>query len=200
MGKGRQVSELLGHVDVLGWVVLKALLLFAVAVIAFRFAQRRTLAQLTSFDFAVAVALGAIIGRTVTSSSTSFITGALALITLLVAHALITTARRRFRLHAVLDQPPNVLVVHGQLQQSALARAGLTDADVFALLRQQEVGSLSEVGYLLYEARGGVSLHRAGRPVGPLLRDALTSAGHPIGAVPGHPEATKLGANTEENN
>lgn len=187
---------MVGHAGELGWVALKAVLMLALAVAAFRFGQRRTLAQLTSFDFAVAVALGAIIGRTITSSSTSFLTGAVALVTLLAAHTLITEARRRFRLHAVLDQPPNVLVVHGELQQSGLARAGLTDADVFALLRQQEVGSLSEVGYLLYEARGGVSLHRAGRPVGPLMRDALISAGHDPSA-PAHGASPHAGAAQE---
>jgi uncharacterized membrane protein YcaP (DUF421 family) len=172
------VSELVGAASQVGWVALKAVLLLMLAVAAFRVGQRRTFARLNSFDFVVAVALGAIMGRTITSSTTSFLTGAVALVTLLTAHALITTARRRFRLQGVLDQPPNVLVVHGELQQSGLARAGLTDADVFALLRQQEVSSVDDVSYLLYEARGGVSLQRAGAPLGPLMRDALISAGH----------------------
>jgi uncharacterized membrane protein YcaP (DUF421 family) len=177
------MNQLVGHAGNLGWVTVKALLLLALAIAAFRVGQKRTLAQLTSFDFAVAVALGAVIGRTVTSSTTSFATGAVAMLTLLLAHALITTARRRFGLRAVLDQPPTVLVIRGRLQQRGLARAGLTDADVFALLRQHEVRSLDDVEYLLYEARGGVSLHRRGNPVGPLMRDALISAGHdPISA------------------
>ena len=171
------MSELVGQAGDVGWVALKALLLLALAIGAFRVGERRTLAQLNSFDFAVAVAVGAIVGRTITSDTTSFLTGAVALVTLLVAHWIITKARRRFRVRDLLDQPPNVLVVHGTLQQRGMARAGLTDSDVFALLRQQEVGSLSEVGYLLYEARGGVSLHRAGRPVGALMREALISAG-----------------------
>lgn len=177
------MSEIFGHADALGWVVLKAVLMITVAIAGFRVGQRRTVAQLSAFDFAVAVATGAIIGRTITSATTSFITGAVALLTLLAVHGAITAARRRFRLSALLDQPPNVLIAHGRLQQPGLARAGLTDADVYALLRQHEVGNLTEVAYLLYEARGGLSLHRAGTPVGPLMRDALTSAGyHPTAA------------------
>ena len=69
----------------LGWVAVKAVLLFAVAVIGLRLGERRTLAQLSAFDFTVAVAIGSIIGRTVTVASTSFATGAVALVTLLVA-------------------------------------------------------------------------------------------------------------------
>lgn len=172
------MSELVGHAAALGWVVLKAVLLITVAILGFRVGQRRTIAELSAFDFAVAVATGAIIGRTITSSTTSFLTGAVALLTLLAVHGLIATARRRFRLAAVLDQPPNVLIAHGRLQQRGLARAGLTDADVHSLLRQRQVASLTDVAYLLYEARGGVSLHRAGVPVGPLMRDALLHAGY----------------------
>jgi hypothetical protein len=70
-----QVQELFGEPGGLGWVAVKAVLLFAVAVIGLRLGERRTLAQLSAFDFTVAVAIGSIIGRTVTAASTSFATG-----------------------------------------------------------------------------------------------------------------------------
>src|SRR5271170_3831706 len=70
------VPELIGGGSGLGWVAVKAVLLFAVAVIGLRLGERRTLAQLSAFDFAVAVAIGAIIGRGATASDTSFATSA----------------------------------------------------------------------------------------------------------------------------
>ena len=118
---------------------VKAVLLFAVAVIGLRLGERRTLAQLGAFDFAVAVAIGAIIGRTVTAPSTSFATGAVALFTLLVAHRLVAFARRHSRIARLIGHPPRVLVAHGKEQDRELARAGLTTADAYALLRQQGV-------------------------------------------------------------
>jgi uncharacterized membrane protein YcaP (DUF421 family) len=54
----------------------------------------RTLAQLSAFDFAVAVAIGAIIGRGATASDTSFATSAVALVTFLVAHRAVAIGRR----------------------------------------------------------------------------------------------------------
>lgn len=171
------MSELVGHACSLGWVALKAVLLFALALAAFRVGERRTVAQLSPFDFVVAVALGAIIGRTATSGSTSFLNGAVALLTLLLAHRIITALRRHTTVTNIVDQPPNVLVVDGQVRADGLARAGLTPGDVYALLRQHGIGDLSEVGVMLYETRGGVSLHRAGTPPGPLMRDALTADG-----------------------
>jgi len=80
--------EMVGETGGLGWVAVKAVLMFAVAVIGLRLGERRTLAQLGAFDFAVAVAIGAIIGRTVTAPSASFAVGAVALVTLLVVHRL----------------------------------------------------------------------------------------------------------------
>jgi len=171
------MSELIGGAGGLGWVAAKAVLLFAVALIGLRLGERRTLAQLGAFDFAVAVAIGSIIGRTVTASDTSFLTGAVALVTLLAVHRLIALARRHSRIARAVDHPPRVLVARGAVQDRELARAGLTTADLYALLRQQGVDDLNQVGYLLYETRGATTLVGADRKPGPLTREPLSSAG-----------------------
>ncbi len=172
------VSELVGGASGLGWVAVKAVLLFAVAVIGLRLGERRTLAQLSAFDFAVAVAIGAIIGRGATAADTSFASSAVALVTFLVAHRVVAIGRRHSRVVRLIDHPPRVLVARGELQGGELARAGLTAADVYALLREKGVGDLGQVGYLLYEARGAVTLIGAGREPGPLVRDGLDASGH----------------------
>ena len=134
------MPELIGGASGLGWVAVKAVLLFAVAVIGLRLGERRTLAQLSAFDFAVAVAVGAIIGRGATASGTSFATSAVALVTFLVAHRVVAILRRHSRFVRLVDHPPRVLVIGGELQAGELARAGLTAADVYALLREKGVG------------------------------------------------------------
>jgi uncharacterized membrane protein YcaP (DUF421 family) len=172
------VPELIGGAGGLGWVAVKAVLLFAVAVIGLRLGERRTLAQLSAFDFAVAVAVGAIIGRGATAADTSFATSAVALITLLVVHRAVAIARRHSRVVRLIDHPPRVLVAHGELQGKELAAAGLTVADVYALLRENGVGDLGQVGYLLYEARGSVTVISADREPGPLAREGLDASGY----------------------
>jgi len=174
----KRLLELVGETGGLGWVAVKAVLMFAVAVIGLRLGERRTLAQLGAFDFAVAVAIGAIIGRTVTAPSASFAVGAVALVTLLVVHRLVAFARRHSRIARIIDHPPRVLVAGGKIQDRELARAGLTTADVHALLRQQGVGDLGQVGYLLYETRGTTTLIGIDREPGPLMRDGLSAAGY----------------------
>jgi uncharacterized membrane protein YcaP (DUF421 family) len=173
-----RLLDLVGGAGGLGWVVAKAVLIFAVAVIGLRLGERRTLAQLGAFDFAVAVATGAIIGGTAISPSVSFISGAVALVTLLVTHRLVAYARRHSQLARMIDHPPRVLVARGEIQDGELARAGLTAADLSALLRQQGVDDLGQVGYLLYETRGMTTLIGAGAEPGPLMRDGLSAAGY----------------------
>ncbi|MEO8749848.1 MAG: YetF domain-containing protein [Allobranchiibius sp.] len=170
------MSQVIGHIDQLGWVAGKAVLLFVVALVGFRVGERRTLAQLRPFDFVVSVALGAIIGRTATSNTTSFVTGAGALITLLIAHRIIAQSRLRWRVMRMADDRPEVLVLQDGLQGRGLTRAGLTEGDVYSILRQQGVGDLAEVDVLIFEAGGGISLHWAGTPRGPLMVHALRAA------------------------
>ena len=180
--------ELTGNAGDLGWVAVKAVLLFVVAVIGLRLGERRALAQLSAFDVAVAVAIGAIIGRGATASDTSFATSAVALVTLLVAHRVVAILRRHSRAVRLIDHPPRVLVARGELQQGELARAGLTDSDVYTLLREKGIGDLSQVGYLLYEPRGVTTLIGAGREPSPLEREGLNASGY----RPAHPRKGRL--------
>src|ERR1700722_14002812 len=111
------MSQLIGGAGGLGWGGAKSVLMFAVTVAGLRLGERRTLAQLGAFDFAVAVAIGSIIGRTVTASDTSFLTGAVALVTLLAVHRVVAFARRHSRIARAADPPPRVLVARGAIQQ-----------------------------------------------------------------------------------
>jgi uncharacterized membrane protein YcaP (DUF421 family) len=178
------MPELVGGAGGLGWVVVKAVLLFAVAVIGLRLGERRTIAQLAAFDFVVAVAIGAIIGRTVTASSTSFATGAVALVTLLVAHRLVAILRRHGQIGRFVDHPVRVLVAHGKLDEHELARAGLTTADVYALLRQHGTADIAQVGYLLYETKGATTLVDAVGQPGSVMREGLSAAGYDVNVGP----------------
>ena len=63
------MSWLIGHASDVGLVAAKAALMYLTALLALRLGERRTLAQWTIIDFATAVAMGAIIGRTAMSQA-----------------------------------------------------------------------------------------------------------------------------------
>jgi hypothetical protein len=49
---------------------------------------------------------------------------------------------------------------------------------VYALLREKGVSDLGQVGYLLYETRGAVTVISADREPSPLARDGLNASGY----------------------
>ena len=138
----------------------KAAMMYVIAMVGLRLAHRRTLSQWTAIDFAAAVALGAIIGRTAIAEGQSVAVGAAALVTILVAHYLLTVGRFRPFVARLVDHRVRVLVDHGRLRPDQLRRCGLTEAEVLAQLRQHGVASLAELRYVLYESKGDLTIVR----------------------------------------
>ena len=165
----------------LGFVAAKAALMYVTALIALRLGERRTLAQWTIIDFATAVAMGAIIGRTAIASSQSYATGAVALVTLVVVHRAASLLRFNPVLGKLADHRVRVLVDDGQVRERELRRCGLTDNDLFAQLRQRGVFSLDQVRYVLYEAKGDITVVRKDAEGNPQLVEAGLegAAGYP---------------------
>src|SRR4051794_27093852 len=96
-----------------GWTVAaKAVLMYATALVALRLGERRTLAQWTIIDFASAVAMGAIIGRTAIAEQ-SYLTGAVALVTIVLVHRVASLLRFQPVLGKLVDHRVRVLVDHG---------------------------------------------------------------------------------------
>jgi uncharacterized membrane protein YcaP (DUF421 family) len=151
------MSWLTGQSGDLWMVAAKAALIYCVALLGLRVGQRRTLAQWTAIDFAAAVAVGAIIGRTALASNQSFAVGAVALVTILVAHAVVMFARFNRTFAKFVDHRVRVLVEDGKLRRDQLRICGLTENDVLSKLRNMGFDSLDGLAYVFYETKGDLS-------------------------------------------
>jgi uncharacterized membrane protein YcaP (DUF421 family) len=154
-------------------VAAKAGLMYVTALVSLRLAQRRTLAQWTIIDFAAAVAVGAIVGRTAIAETQSYATGAVALVSIVAAHRVASLLRFQPLLGKLADYRIRVLVADGQLRRGQLRLCGLTDNDLYAELRQRGVFDIAELQYVLYEAKGGLTVV----PREPTARSPLVSEG-----------------------
>jgi len=154
------MDHLFGEAADLGWVVAKALLLYFTAVVGFRVGERRTLSQLSPFDFVAAVAVGAIVGRIPNAHDASYLTGAATLISVLAGHWTVTRLRVLPVFHRTLVRTPRLLVTGGRMLPEELRRSGLTADDVSSLLRQQGISDLSQVRFAILEDRGQLSVIR----------------------------------------
>ena len=155
----------------------------ATAVIGLRLAERRTLALDHHRYFVAAVAVGAIVGRTAVAGIQSFVTGAVAVITLIAAHRLLSLLRLQPSVGKLFDHRVRVLVGHGQIDRSQRRVCGLAEDDLFAQLRERGVFDLGTVRYVLYEAKGGITVvpeDNSGRDrQPPLVQAGLKAAASP---------------------
>src|SRR4051812_1424578 len=106
-----------GQTDELVGAFGKAALMYGTAVLGLRVAHRRTLSQWTAIDFAAAVAIGPVIGRTAIASGQSYLVGATALLAVLAAHALVTLGRSSRWFAKAVERRVRVLVDHGELRR-----------------------------------------------------------------------------------
>ena len=146
------------EIEHLAWVAGKAGLLYATAIIGLRFGKRRILAELSPFDFVAAVAVGAIVGRIPSAADADYLAGAVTLIAVLFAHALVSHLRQYSSVARLVDQSPRILVANGKILEEGLRRSGLCRVDVESLLRQRGVHNVGEVEYLILEEGGKVSI------------------------------------------
>ena len=142
----------------LAWVAGKTGLLYATAIIGLRLGKRRILTELSPFDFVAAVAVGAIVGRIPSASDADYLAGAVTLIAVLLAHAIVSRLRHYSSVARLVDQSPRILVANGKILDEGLRRSGLSRADVESLLRQHGVHRVGAVEYLILEEGGKVSV------------------------------------------
>ncbi len=166
-----------------GAVAAKAALMYVTALIALRVGERRTLAEWTIIDFATAVAMGAIIGRTAIASTQSYLTGAVAVVTLVVVHRVVSALRFTGPVARLVDHRVRVLVEHGAVRHRELRKCAITYADLRAHLRQRGVFDLDDVRYVLYESKGDLTIVPEAPPGPadvPLVSEGLRdAAGYP---------------------
>jgi uncharacterized membrane protein YcaP (DUF421 family) len=142
----------------LGAVAAKAALMYLAALVGLRLTYRRTLAQWTAIDFAAAVAIGAIVGRTAIASGQSLLFGVVALAAILAAHWVVSAARYSAVIAKLTDHRVRVLVEHGRVRDRQLRICGITKSDLFAQLRQQGAYRLEDLRYVLYETKGALTV------------------------------------------
>jgi uncharacterized membrane protein YcaP (DUF421 family) len=122
----------------------------------------RTLANLSTFDFACVIAVGAVVGRTAVLGHPNLLTGVVALVTLFALQGIFGWARGRERGGRVINPKPIVVVRDGALDADAMRRARLTEDELRFAVRRAGLPGLTAVGLVVLEQNGTLSVVRAG--------------------------------------
>lgn len=139
-------------------IVITAVGIYLAVILFTRLAGKRSFSKMSSFDFAMTVAVGSLIATTVLSSSVSLwdgITGLAAIYLLQISVALL----RRFRVvKRVVDNYPLLLMEGEHIIEKNLKKARVSEDDLRSKLREANVLKLNQVRAVIFETTGDISV------------------------------------------
>lgn len=157
-------------------VVLSAIGLYLFVLLLIRFMGQRTMASLSSWDLAAAVALGAVVGRAILGYTPTLVAGALGLVTLLALQALTGQLRRFPRAEAAVNNRAYLLMAGGEIVPANLWRTHVSEHEITARLRLAGIRSNREIACVILEATGEISILRTGIPIEPKFLENVKGA------------------------
>lgn len=129
------------------------------AVIFFtRLAGKRSFSKMSSFDFAMTVAVGSMIATTVLSKSVSLWDGIIGLGAVYILQISVALLRRYKMVKKVVDNSPLLLMDGTKILHDNLRKARVSEEDLRSKLREANVIRLKEVRAVIFESTGDISV------------------------------------------
>lgn len=140
--------------------VYRAALMFAILWIVFRVGGRRTLAEITTFDFILLLIIGDAAQNALIGDDFSITTAALVVVTLLLLDLGMDWIGSRSRpLRRIVDSVPVIIVDHGKVLADDMRAEGVELDQVLEAARERHgLQRLDEIRYAIVERHGGISI------------------------------------------
>jgi uncharacterized membrane protein YcaP (DUF421 family) len=140
--------------------VLRAAAIFGFLLLLFRIAGKRSLAQITVFDFVLLLIIGEATQQALLGNDFSVINALVVIATLMCLDLGLTLAKGWWpKLDPVLDSVPVIIVEHGKLLKERIGRERIDLSDIMAAARERHgLERLEQVKYAVLERSGGISI------------------------------------------
>lgn len=138
---------------------LFTVLAYAAIILVLRLSGKRALSKLSAFDFIVTIALGSVLATVILSADVALLEGILAFTLLALLQwcvARLSVASRFIR--DLTRSHPTLLVRDGVYLCRAMSEERITTDDIAAAVRQSRIGRLAEVGAVVLETDGSLSV------------------------------------------
>ena len=140
--------------------VIKSAIVYLVLWLIIRASGRRTLGQLTVFDFILFLIIGGVAQRAMTAQDYSLTHAFLIIATFVVIDVALSLIERDVPAAAkILKGLPTIVVENGHVLRGRLRRARLTEDDVMqAARRLHGLETMNEIKFAIFEASGEISI------------------------------------------
>ncbi|HEX2116196.1 MAG TPA: YetF domain-containing protein [Alphaproteobacteria bacterium] len=140
--------------------VLRAVAIYIVLLIVFRIAGRRTLSEMTSFDFVLLLIIGEATQQALLGEDFSLTNAFLVIITLLAIDVGMSLWKQHSEAaNRIIEGVPTILVDHGRPLKALMDKARVREEEVLeAARRLQGLERMDQIKYAVLEVSGGISI------------------------------------------
>jgi uncharacterized membrane protein YcaP (DUF421 family) len=140
--------------------VLRATAVYVFLLVLFRLSGKRTLAQVTTFDFVLLLIISEATQQALVDGDNSMTNAFLLVATLVALNILFSEIKQRFKpAERVLDGLPLLLVEHGNLLHDRMAKERIDEDDVLDAAREHHgLERLEQIKYAVLERNGKISI------------------------------------------
>ena len=140
--------------------VMRAVAVYVFLLVLFRVAGKRSLAEITSFDFVLLLVFSEAIQQALIDDDNSLTNGFLVILTLVTMNIGLSLWKLRSpRLDRLLDDVPLIVVEDGRPLKDRMNKARIDETDVMQAARQlQGLERMDQIKYAVLERSGGISI------------------------------------------
>ena len=156
-------------------VALSTIGIYVALIVYTRAAGLRSFSKMSSFDFAMTVAIGSVIASTILTRDPPLLQGVVALGMVYVVQQGVAALRVHFRAaRHLVDNEPMLIMEGERILEDAMREARISRGDLLAKLREANVLRLDRVRAVVVESTGDISvLHDSGGGVPDLDEELL---------------------------
>lgn len=160
-------------------VLLSGIGIYSALLLLTRITGLRSFSKMSSFDFAITVAMGSVIASTILAETPSLVTGAVGLVVLYGIQYVVSRSRRlTATVERWVDNEPLLVMAGNRVLSDHLDATRMTEQDLRSKLRMAGVTHPDQVLAVVFETTGDVSVMKTGDDVDPWLFEDVRGAEH----------------------
>ena len=146
-------------------IIVKVIIIYLFALLFLRAGGKRARQQMTPLEVLLIVALGSAVGDVMFYPEVPLIYPALIILSIVMLQYTINLLKRKYDLFQVfINSEPKLVVKQGVLINKALSVEGVSDDEIYSVLRMNKIKNLNEVEYMYLELSGEYSVFKAETP------------------------------------
>ncbi len=140
--------------------VLRSVAVYLFVLVVFRISGKRSLSQITTFDFILLLIIGEATQQALLNNDFSIVNACVVIATLITLDVILSWLESRLPVFGrVVSGLPVVVLEHGKLLERAAKREGVTLAEILAAGRDKHgLERLEQFKYAILERHGGISV------------------------------------------